>query len=57
MAKICSNGRLVSSFCYNRGDKIEIEFEDFQKSVAKGQSVVLYKDDAVLCGGIIDEVY
>ena len=38
------------------GDKITVEFDDMQKSIAKGQSVVLYKDDLVLGGGVIEEV-
>ncbi len=35
--------------------KVRIEFEEPQKSVTPGQSVVLYKDDIVLGGAIIDE--
>ncbi len=35
---------------------IEVEFENMQKTVAVGQSVVLYNDDIVLGGGIIDKV-
>ena len=38
------------------GDKITVKFDDMQKSIAKGQSVVLYKDDLVLGGGVIEEV-
>lgn len=56
-AKIRSNGKSIPSFCYNNGDKIKIEFNDYQKSAAKGQSAVIYKDDTVLCGGIIEEVF
>ncbi len=37
-------------------DSIEVEFEDMQKSITPGQSVVLYKDDVLLLGGIIDSV-
>lgn len=37
-------------------DKITVKFDDMQKSIAKGQSVVLYKDDLVLGGGVIEEV-
>lgn len=36
--------------------KIRIEFSDMQKAVTKGQSVVFYRDDLLLGGGIIDEV-
>lgn len=28
----------------------------YQKSIAKGQSVVIYDSDIVIAGGIIDEV-
>lgn len=35
---------------------IEVEFENMQKSIAAGQSVVLYDGDIVLGGGIIDKV-
>ena len=33
---------------------IEVVFDDMQKSIAIGQSVVLYDGDIVLGGGIID---
>lgn len=36
------------------GSEIEVEFEDFQKSIAIGQSVVLYDGDKVLGGGVIE---
>ncbi len=35
---------------------VEVEFIDMQKSIAPGQSVVLYDNDVVLGGGIIDKV-
>ena len=35
-------------------DKIEVVFEDMQKSIAPGQSVVLYDGDVVLGGGVIE---
>lgn len=38
------------------GDKITVKFDDMQKSIAKGQSVVLYNEDTVLGGGIISEI-
>lgn len=34
--------------------KIEVVFDDLQKSIAIGQSVVLYDGDTVLGGGVID---
>jgi len=38
------------------GDRLSVQFDDMQKSIAKGQSVVLYDNDTVLGGGIITEV-
>lgn len=37
-------------------DKIKVEFENMQKSIAIGQSVVLYDNDLVLGGGIIESI-
>lgn len=37
-------------------DKIKVEFNEFQKSIAQGQSVVIYDEEIVVAGGIIDEV-
>lgn len=38
------------------GDKITVKFDDMQKSIAKGQSVVLYDGDILIGGGIISEI-
>ena len=37
-------------------NEITVKFDDMQKSIAIGQSVVLYDGDLVLGGGIITEV-
>lgn len=37
-------------------DNIKITFAEYQKSIAMGQSVVLYDDDVVIAGGVIDRV-
>ena len=37
-------------------DEITVKFADMQKSIAKGQSIVLYDGDLVLGGGVIKEV-
>jgi len=34
---------------------IKVDFIDFQKSIAQGQSVVIYDNETVLAGGIIDK--
>lgn len=39
---------------FGEDDKVEVVFEDLQKSIAIGQSVVLYDGDVVLGGGVID---
>ena len=36
-------------------DKIEVKFDDMQKSIAPGQSIVLYERDTVLGGGVITD--
>ena len=37
-------------------DKIKVEFTEFQKSIAQGQSVVIYDGEIVAAGGIIDKI-
>ena len=37
-------------------DKIKVTYDEYQKSIAIGQSVVLYDSETVLGGGIIDSV-
>ena len=37
-------------------NNIKATFTNFQKSISSGQSIVLYKDDIILGGGIIDEI-
>lgn len=37
-------------------DSIEAEFINMQKAISPGQSIVLYKNDTVLGGGVIDKV-
>ena len=38
-------------------DMVNIEFLDYQKAITKGQSIVIYDDEYVVAGGIIDKIY
>ena len=53
-AKIRSRSPEVTATLEQRGDLWELRFAQPQKSVAPGQSVVFYRGDEVLGGGIID---
>ena len=55
-AKIRSTQQPVDVSVKVEGENIEVKFEDMQKSIAIGQSVVLYDNDLVLGGGVITEV-
>ena len=56
-AKIRSTQQPVDVTVKPIDDKsVEVIFDDYQKSIAIGQSVVLYDDDVVIGGGIIDSV-
>ncbi|MBP9855088.1 MAG: tRNA 2-thiouridine(34) synthase MnmA [Candidatus Omnitrophica bacterium] len=55
-ARIRYNSDEIKAYMtYLEGDKIKIEFAEPQKSVTPGQSVVLYKNDVVLAGAIIEQ--
>ena len=55
-AKIRSTQQPVEVNVTVEDDSITVNFEDMQKSIAIGQSVVLYDGDLVLGGGVITEV-
>jgi tRNA-uridine 2-sulfurtransferase len=38
------------------GDRIRVVFHDPQESITPGQAIVIYRDDEVLGGGVIEEV-
>lgn len=51
--KIRSSQKPVKAVIYPSKDTVKVDFEDYQKSIAKGQSAVFYDGDIVLGGGII----
>ena len=55
-AKIRSTQQPVEVELIPKGDSVEVVFDDLQKSIAIGQSVVFYDKNIVLGGGIIDSV-
>ena len=56
-AKFRSTQTPVNVEVEKQDNKIIVKFEDMQKSIAIGQSVVLYDGDLLLGGGIITETY
>ncbi|MEG2353213.1 MAG: tRNA 2-thiouridine(34) synthase MnmA [Clostridium sp.] len=56
-AKVRYSAKMSKATIYPLGeDKVRVVFEDKQRAITKGQSVVFYKEDFILGGGIIDEV-
>lgn len=55
-AKVRSAQSPVDVVLRPQGQDILVEFDDAQKSLTKGQSVVFYDGDILLGGGIIDDV-
>ena len=55
-AKIRSSQKLQECYVDVFDDKLKVEFSEYQKSIATGQSVVIYDGEIVAAGGIIDEV-
>ena len=56
LAKIRSTQTPVEVSVEKDCDDIIVRFKDMQKSIAKGQSIVLYDGDTVIGGGIISEI-
>jgi tRNA-specific 2-thiouridylase len=52
-AKIRSTQQPTEVTVIPQGDSIKVKFDNMQKSIAIGQSVVLYHDDIVLGGGVV----
>jgi len=56
-AKIRSTQDPVPVRVKEENNEIRVEFEDLQKSITPGQSIVFYDGDLVLGGGIINEAF
>ncbi len=56
-ARVRHRGREVGCRVTDRGDWFEVRFIEPVFGVAPGQSVVLYQDDVILGGGIIDATF
>lgn len=55
-AKVRSAQTPVEVTLKPQGEDVLVVFDDMQKALTKGQSVVFYQDDVLLGGGIIDDV-
>lgn len=55
-AKIRSTQQPTPITITPNGDDVDVVFDELQKSIAIGQSVVFYDEDVVLGGGVIDQV-
>jgi len=57
-AKIRYNSREVKAYIEpDKNNKIRVTFEEKQRAISPGQSVVFYDDDIVIGGGIIEESF
>lgn len=55
-AKIRSTQQPTPVTITPNGDDVDVVFDELQKSIAIGQSVVFYDEDVILGGGVIDQV-
>lgn len=55
-AKIRSTQQPTPVTITPNGDDVDVVFDELQKSIAIGQSVVFYDEDVLLGGGVIDQV-
>ncbi|SHJ44741.1 tRNA (5-methylaminomethyl-2-thiouridylate)-methyltransferase [Hathewaya proteolytica DSM 3090] len=56
--KVRYSAKMAPCTIYPEGDnKVRVIFKDNQRAITKGQSVVFYKEDFVVGGGIIEKVF
>ena len=56
-AKIRSSQKPVNVNVTPDGQTVKVEFEDLQKALTPGQSIVFYRDSLLLGGGFIESVF
>jgi tRNA-specific 2-thiouridylase len=52
--KYRSSGKVIPATLTPEGDKVKVVFDEPQRAVTRGQSIVFYQGDCVLGGGIIE---
>ena len=50
-AKIRYRAKEAKAIVYKEGEKVKVKFEEPQRAITKGQSVVFYDEDGILLGG------
>lgn len=55
-AKVRYRAALADANISMQGEKVKVEFNDPQRAITKGQSVVFYEGEYVVGGGIIDQI-
>ncbi|MBO8159818.1 tRNA 2-thiouridine(34) synthase MnmA [Thermosyntropha sp.] len=55
-AKVRYRAALAPAVVSMEGERLKVEFKETQRAITRGQSVVLYRGEYVVGGGIIDEV-
>ena len=56
-AKIRSGSKMSECLVNITNETLNVEFLEYQKAITKGQSIVIYDNEFVVAGGIIDKIY